>query len=143
MLFLPIIYKNTAKAIRSLDKLYFGKPAAKYPEYCLSTKLAQMWLEFLNLIPTVPSQLHSKNYTRIRALVSFIHTNYSQPISSGDIAASAHISQTECVRCFQACLGESPYQYLIKYRLHMSTSLLSFLFSFFYIIFISMLAGTK
>lgn len=112
------------KILKDLDELYFERPAVKYPEYCLSAKLVQMWLEFLNLIPTVPSQLHSKNYTRIRILVSFIHTNYSQPISSGDIAASAHISQTECVRCFQTCLGESPYQYLIKYRLHMSTSLL-------------------
>lgn len=112
------------KILKDLDALYFENTSANYHEYCISIKLAQIWLEFMLIIPVIPSQLHSKNYTRIRTLVSFIHTNYSQPLSSSDIAASAHISQTECVRCFQTCLGESPYQYLIKYRLHMSTSLL-------------------
>lgn len=110
--------------LKELDELYFETSAVKYREYSISTKLAQMWLEFLNLIPSEFPHLHSKNYTRIRTLVSFIHTNYSHPVTSSDIAAAAHISQTECVRCFQTCLGESPYQYLIKYRLHMSTSFL-------------------
>lgn len=110
---------------QELDDLYFTAASHSHWEYRISIKIAEIWLEFLTLLPSLPSTAPAKGYTRIRSLISYIHTNYSQPLSSGDIAASAHISKTECVRCFQAFLGESPYQYLMKYRLHMSTALLS------------------
>lgn len=41
------------------------------------------------------------------------------------LASAAHISKTECLRCFRRFVQESPYQYLIRYRLHMSTVLLT------------------
>lgn len=113
------------KFFNELDSLYFEKFSLSHREYRISVKLAEVWLEFLTLLPPMPSSLPSRGYARIRSLLSFIHTNFSHPISARDIAASAHISQTECVRCFQAFLGESPYQYLMKYRLHASAALLT------------------
>lgn len=110
--------------IRLLDKLYFQDNKYKHYEYRLSIQLSMVWLEFISLLPTIEKVEPSKNYERIRILISMIHTNYYMPISIQDIADAAHISKTECVRCFQKFVHDSPYQYLLKYRLHMSTSLL-------------------
>lgn len=110
--------------IRLLDKLYFQENKYKHYEYRLSIQLSMVWLEFISLLPPMEKVESSENYERIRSLISMIHTNYHLPISIQNIADAAHISKTECVRCFQKFVHDSPYQYLLKYRLHMSTSLL-------------------
>ncbi len=61
---------------------------------------------------------------RMKQLLSFIHTYYSEHISIDDIAKSAAISRTECFRCFQTILKKSPTKYLTEYRLSMATMLL-------------------
>lgn len=111
--------------INVLDQLYFQNVKYEHHEYRLSIELSKVWLEFLSLLPKMKEIAPSKNYERIRILISTIHTNYNQPISTQDIADAAHISKTECLRCFQKYIHDTPYQYLMKYRLHMSTSLLT------------------
>lgn len=111
--------------IRMLDKLYFQNVKYEHHEYRLSIQLSKVWLEFLSLLPEVKEISPSINYERIRTLISTIHTHYNQAISIQDIADAAHVSKTECLRCFQKYIHETPYQYLMKYRLHMSTSLLT------------------
>ncbi|SEP03609.1 helix-turn-helix transcriptional regulator [Propionispora vibrioides] len=108
-----------------LDNLYFQVNKYTHYEYRLSIQLSIIWLEFISLLPAMEKVTPSKNYERIRTLISIIHTNYCRPLSIQDIAAAAHISKTECIRCFQKFVHESPYQYLLKYRLHVSTSLLT------------------
>ncbi len=62
---------------------------------------------------------------RIKQLLSFIHAHYNEHISIEDMAKSALISRTECFRCFQTILGQSPMEYLIEYRLSMAMMLLT------------------
>lgn len=118
------------KSLAALDELYFCTEKRAHHEYSLMIRLAQMWLCFVSVIAPgdsvtgVSHPAESRNYDRIRTLISFIHSNYARPISARDIARSAHISKTECLRCFQKFVHEPPYHYLMKYRLHMSTSLL-------------------
>ncbi|MCM1193720.1 MAG: helix-turn-helix domain-containing protein [Butyrivibrio sp.] len=62
---------------------------------------------------------------RIKQLLSFIHEHYSEHISIEDMAKSALISRTECFRCFQTVLGQSPVEYLTEYRLSMAMMFLA------------------
>lgn len=45
---------------------------------------------------------------RVKKILSYIHTHFSEHISVDDMARYAAISRTECFRCFQAVLGKSP-----------------------------------
>lgn len=93
-------HQTVLEEVGHLDEIYFQDKEKGHREYRISIQLAKLWF-------------------------AFIHTNYQRPISVQDIANEAHISKTECVRCFQHFVQDSPYQYLMKYRLHVSTSLLT------------------
>lgn len=116
-------------AVQALDTLYFereeqSKTDRQY-EYRLSVRLVQLWLEFITMLPESAPPVSEKSYERIRLLLGLIHRDYKKPLHVEDIAAAAHISKTECLRCFQKFVHASPYQYLIRYRLHMSKTLLA------------------
>ncbi len=55
----------------------------------------------------------------------FVHENYMQRITLGDIAASGSVSKSECCRIFREALDTSPVAYLGKYRLQQSVRLLT------------------
>lgn len=61
---------------------------------------------------------------RVRKIMSYIHSHYSEHISVEDMAKSAAISKTECFRCFREILKKSPVEYLLEYRLSMAAILL-------------------
>lgn len=54
---------------------------------------------------------------RIKKMLDYIHGNYADSISLGDISRIADISERECLRCFRKVLQSSPIQYLMKYRM--------------------------
>ena len=58
-------------------------------------------------------------------MMEFIASHYQEKLTLKQIADSSFISPRECNRCFQETLGQSPFSYLINYRLHKACSLLS------------------
>ena len=58
-------------------------------------------------------------------MMAFIHEHYAESITLNEIAASANIGEREALRCFKRSIGESPIQYLLKYRLMQSAHLLA------------------
>lgn len=54
---------------------------------------------------------------RVTDMLGYIHEHYREDISLKEISESAHIGNREAQRCFQRTIGESPMQYLMKYRL--------------------------
>ena len=78
---------------------------------------------------------HTKNFQigakkrprndRIKAMMEFIASHYQAKLTLKQIADSSFISPRECCRCFQETLGQSPFSYLINYRLHKACGLLS------------------
>lgn len=62
---------------------------------------------------------------RVRKIMSYIHSHYSEHISIEDMAKSASISRTECFRCFREILKKTPAEYLLEYRLSMAAVLLA------------------
>lgn len=72
-----------------------------------------------HLSPAVPSVSGkaARDAERIKVMLSCIHSHYDTELSTADIAASASVSESECLRCFRATIGTTPIQYLKQYRL--------------------------
>lgn len=61
---------------------------------------------------------------RLQKMLSYIYEHYTQTVTLADIAAAANISRSEAGRCFQAYLGYSPVEALIRYRLQTAQRML-------------------
>lgn len=72
----------------------------------------------------VPSEKAHRNDERIKGMMQFIQANFSQELTISDIAASATLSVSECLRCFRHTIGTTPIQYLKNYRLQRAAHLL-------------------
>lgn len=64
------------------------------------------------------------NFVRVSKILSFIEEHYSENITLSNIAKTVSLSEREILRCFKKVIGESPIQYLLKYRLIQSASAL-------------------
>ena len=62
------------------------------------------------------SDAFQRDEYRIKKILVFIDANYGRAISIEDIAGSANISISTCLRLFKTVLGTTPIQYLMKYR---------------------------
>ena len=71
---------------------------------------------------TVKSELHytgryQRDELRIKKALLFIETNYGNAITIEDIADSAEVSVSSCLRLFSSILGNTPIRYLVRFRL--------------------------
>ncbi len=66
---------------------------------------------------TLPDARSLREAQRIKTMLSFIHSHFGRELSSREIAASASLSVSACLRCFRATIGTTPIQYLRQYRL--------------------------
>ena len=57
-------------------------------------------------------------------MLSCIHSHYGSELSTAAIAASASVSESECLRCFRSTIGTTPIQYLKQYRIQQAAHLL-------------------
>ncbi|KQY87983.1 AraC family transcriptional regulator [Paenibacillus sp. Root52] len=96
-------------------------------EYEISIMTVQLWFNLIsNLsLPQEDAPKHAKRQQeRLQLMLSFIHQNYSNPITLREIADIAHLSISECTRSFKKTVHMTPYEYLIKYRIKKSCELL-------------------
>lgn len=70
----------------------------------------------------MPSTKTLRDAERIKRMLSCIHENYAMELSTRIIAASAAISESECLRCFRSTIGISPIQYLKQHRLRQAAA---------------------
>ncbi len=70
------------------------------------------------------SEKLKRNEERIKSMLSYIQKNFGNEIKVKDIAHSATISESECLRCFQATIGVTPIQYVKQYRIQKAAELL-------------------
>lgn len=71
-----------------------------------------------------PSEREMRDMERMKAMISFIEANYAQELTLEQIAESACISATECMRCFQRSIGTSPIRFLKESRLQRAAGML-------------------
>lgn len=72
-----------------------------------------------------PSEQEVRDMGRMKAMLSFIETHYREELTLKQIAKSACISETECMRCFRRSIGVSPIRFLKEHRLQRAADLLS------------------
>lgn len=88
---------------------------------------SDIWLLLLQeLYETKPvsGPLNNIRQERIQTMLTFIRQNYREKLSLEDIARSASISKSECLRCFRTGIDRTPFEYLQDYRIEMAERLL-------------------
>lgn len=96
-------------------------------EFQTRNLFSEIWLLLLGEIQSLDEELApatTVNQERLLSMLSFIKENYSEKITLEDIAASVSISKRECLRCFQLCIHQSPFEYLLGYRVEMAKKML-------------------
>lgn len=114
-------------ALNLLDTIFKGKETGY--ELLVKAQLCYVWYLLLQVANvTLPQTADSKRITndehRIKTAILFIETHFTEPISLDDVAASIHISKSECCRCFKRVLHLTPFEYLLKYRIFYSIKLM-------------------
>ena len=61
---------------------------------------------------------------RIRTMLDYLEAHYMENVTLEEIADSAAISISECIRCFKAMVHVTPINYLRQYRLEKAADLL-------------------
>lgn len=85
-----------------------------------------VWL-LCSHIAADPAPVRSKDLRdarRIKAMLRCIHDQFFSELTAADIAASASVSESECLRCFRKTIGTTPIQYLKQYRIQQAARLL-------------------
>lgn len=65
-----------------------------------------------------------RDIRRMKSMLTFLEAHFSEELTLKQIAESASISETECLRCFQRSIGTSPIRFLKEYRLQRAADLL-------------------
>lgn len=76
------------------------------------------------LMEQKPSRKARRDGERIKIMLQYIQDHLDQPLSLADIARSAHLSENECLRCFNRMIGSTPIRYIRELRLQKAVSLL-------------------
>ncbi len=92
-------------------------------EFAVRDALSAVMMEvFRQVMPTLQAQQLPRNPDahRVARMISYIQMHYAEKMTLGEIAQVCGISERETLRCFKRNIGESPIQYLLKYRLYCS-----------------------
>lgn len=89
------------------------------------TRLAFLLYTRLDTCQRLPSAKEARHNQRIRTMLQFIQEHYAEDLSVAKIAASAMLSESECLRCFRSTINTTPGQYLKDHRLQKAAQLLA------------------
>lgn len=73
---------------------------------------------------TAPRCPENEASARMRKMLLFLEEHFTEKITLDDIAAAAHISTRECLRCFDRIIGIPPVAYLLRRRILYAAELL-------------------
>lgn len=83
-----------------------------------------IFLHMDELPRTQCSRMQLAAQLRLRQMQACIRERYAQPLTLNELAAAARVSRSEANRCFKACMGCSPMEALLQYRLNEARRLL-------------------
>lgn len=104
---------------------------AKRNGYELSSKayLCQFWVLLLKRFSKESESHKSVESTnpdieRIKNALLYIEKHYAENITLDEVAASIHVSKSECCRCFKRSLNTTPFEFIMKYRIMEATRII-------------------
>ncbi len=71
-----------------------------------------------------PTARSLRETARMKAMLRYIEQNLDAPLDTAAIAASAAVSESECLRCFRRTIGLPPVQYVRQLRIRRAAALL-------------------
>ena len=116
--------------VNRMAKSIYQSMDEKKPCYEMSVQrsLSEIFERIFSNLDSIPKrhstrvQIHTQ--IRIQKMLSYIYEHYAQAVRLADIADAANISRSEAERCFNAYMGMSPVEVLIRYRLQAAQKLL-------------------
>ena len=97
-------------------------------EFGVRSALSEVILALTEHRPAVqgaPSARSLRDGERMKRMLHYVEEHYDQPLTVEDIARSASVSESECLRCFRRVIGAAPMQYLKQLRLQRAAELLA------------------
>lgn len=124
-----VIRRGSKEADAVLDNLALLKTinSRKNQEIAIRNLLSETWLMLLDeikkhfVLPQIPD---AEKQNQIKSMLSYIHRNYSEKITLAEISKEASISTREANRIFQKAIRQTPFEYLMHYRLMQARELL-------------------
>jgi len=117
------------QALEAIERAWqcYAQEASGFPFEVRNALSRLVYLLCSHLSPSVPtlSSKQLRDAQRIKTMLSFIHSNYSDELDTATIASNASIGESECLRCFRATIGTTPIQYLKRYRIQQAAKLLA------------------
>lgn len=116
------------KALRIMEDTW--QTCVKEPpgyEFAVRSTLSElMYLltEHRSAIQKSPSEKFLREAERIKTMLQYIQDHYGEALTIAQIAQSAAISESECLRCFRSMIGSTPIQYVKQLRVHRAAQLL-------------------
>ncbi len=110
-----------ADLIEMFDKEPFGF------EFKIRSRLSDFWLllfEGTEEIRSNSSNATQMDDSKMRNMMEFIENHYFEKIQVEDIAGAAGVSVRECTRCFSKVIGQSPIDYLNRFRIRQAAGML-------------------
>lgn len=139
---LPLIQDPSIEGIHLKSKISWQKEALELLEQtwtsCVHTppgheiKVRNYLSDFILLIhqnisggtdSSNTKSLHNRQ--RIKTMLQYIHSHYAEQINISQIAQSASISESECLRCFRKTIDMTPIRYVRQYRIERAAKLLT------------------
>ena len=118
--------ENQRKIIEKIRKLGILQEKEDV-EFQTRNLLSEIWLlllEEVRLMENSGIAVRPADQERLLTMLSYIHANYARKLTLDEIARSASVSERECLRCFQSGIQESPFAYLIGWRIGQAKKLL-------------------
>ncbi len=72
-----------------------------------------------------PSEKALREGERIKAMLRYIQEHCGEALTVAEIAGSAAVSESECLRCFRSMIGATPMQYVRQLRVQRAAELLA------------------
>lgn len=125
-----IIRRGHSTANLILNNLYHLKELQSRPDSEFQTRniLSETWNLLIKELRENPGNQNitgTEQTNRLRSMIAYINRHYPEKITLAEVAKTAGVSEREATRCFKKSIGQSPTEYLIKYRLNHSKKLLS------------------
>lgn len=120
--------KEVCKGIRTIYELFQEKPVL-YPLQ-VQIDLLEIWKSILREaqgskgVVEPEAKGESRDIERLRKILDYIHSRYSEEITLEEIAEEAALCKSECCRFFKKQMGQTLFDYILSYRISMSLSLL-------------------
>ena len=120
---------NGRSILDLLDRLCNMRKIDHGYELTVLSTVSDLWLKTFEYENAGQQSSDKRNSTyknkAVKAMILHVQEHYQENISVDTLATDAHISRSECFRCFKYYTGKTPVDYINGYRLSAAANLLT------------------